>query len=339
MKIVYLLASDGAWGGLEKHVFELAGAMAARGHDVIVLAVGNYAARCPAHVTLQAFDCSGSRWNPLLWWRLRQTLKAIAPDVVHAHAAKAVAILARSGWPHGTRAIGTAHNLKSGYRDYRKLDAVIAVSRSITQGIQHPHVSVVHNGIPTTPVRPEKLQAIQQWLSDKPHPLILAIGRLVPAKGFDLLLQAWPQEAAATLVILGGGPEADNLHHILEQRRLQNVHLLGESDAVQEWLACANLLVISSHNEGGPYVMAEALLAGVPVISTDVGMIKEFLAPECVVQDTAVAPLKDRIETALQDMPQLRRTSQHAMQAAGEQLTLDAMARNTESVYLQTLQR
>ncbi len=340
MKIVYLMASTGAWGGLEKHVFELAGAMAERGHEVNVLADAGYAAHCPPGVQLQAFDWAGSRWNPLRWLKLRSALHRLAPDIVHAHAAKAVALLTHAGWPRGAQAVGTVHNLKSGYSAYRRLDAVIAVSKIMVPHIPHANITVVHNGIREQTPRPEALARLQAWKHEQPAPLALAIGRLVPAKGFDLLLQAWPRNTQATLLILGGGDERTMLEKIIAERSLANVHLMGESTEVREWLACADLLVISSRHEGGPYVLAEALLAHVPVISTEVGMVADFLPPECLLpnQDQTIAALAQHLAQALADITPITQACLPAMQKAREQLTLAAMAGHTEQVYLHSRQ-
>lgn len=333
MKIVYLMASTGAWGGLEKHVFELASAMAERGHAVTVMADASYQQRCPAQVALVAFNWKRSRWNPRLWFELRRTLNQLQPDIIHAHAAKAVGILAASGWPCSAKSIGTVHNVKSGYRAYRKLDAVIAVSAAMVPMIPHAHVTVIHNGIRNQIANPATLAKLQAWRSDKPSPLLLAIGRLVPAKGFDLLLQAWPVDAKATLVILGEGPERAALENTVAERALQHVHLPGESSEITEWLASADMLVISSRNEGGPYVLAEALLAGLPVISTDVGMVSDFLPESCMLPCNDVAALSQRLSSAIADTSGFKQACLPAMASARQQLTLAAMAAKTEQVY------
>lgn len=335
MKIVYLLATTGgAWGGLEKHTFDVAGAMAARGHEVVVLTDPAYRARADAGVAVQPFDWASSRRNPLLWWRLRRVLRALAPDLVHAQADKPAGILARAGWPATTVAVGTVHNLKSGYRAYKKLDAVITVSRAIAAAVGHPDVQVIYNGVRETAPDENALAELRAWRAGQPGPLLLAIGRLVPAKGFDLLLQAWPLNAAATLVILGSGKQRAELEQIIAARALQHVHLQGESTQVREWMACANLLVISSRNEGGPYTLAEALLAGLPVIGTDVGMVADFLPPSCVVPAADLNRLRDLLSVAVAHPDHYLAECAPAMLEAKRRLTLGAMMDATEAVYL-----
>lgn len=337
MRLVYLLATTGGWGGLEKHAFDVAGAMAERGHDVVILADPGYQERCPAGVRLQPFNWSSSRHNPLLWLRLRNALAALKPDIVHAQADKACKILVRSGWPAASAATGTVHNLKSDYGAYRKMDAVIAVSRALAEAVNHPRVHVVHNGIQVTAPAPQVQAEIGEWRVGKPSPLALAIGRLVPAKGFDLLLHAWPAETGATLAILGGGKQRQELEAIIAERGLRHVHLLGESSQVPEWISCADLLVISSRNEGGPYVLAEALTAGLPVISTEVGMVPDFLPRSCIVPPGDVAALNSLLCAAIANPDRYRSECEPAMAAARQQLTREAMMDGIEQAYYSTL--
>ncbi len=338
MKIVYLLAtSGGVWGGLEKHTFDVAQAMAARGHEVVVLADAAYRSRASAGVRVQDFDWRGSRLNPLRWWRLRRALYALAPDIVHAQADKAAGLLLRAGWPEATRAVGTVHNVKSGYRAYRRMNAVIAVSRMIATALAqvNANVQVIYNGVRETPPNAAALAEVQQWRAAHPGPLLLAVGRLVPAKGFDLLLQAWPADAVASLVILGEGEQRSALERtILERGLKKTVHLLGESTQVREWMASADALVISSRNEGGPYTLSEALLSGLPVISTDVGMVSDFLPDGCVIPANDLDSLRALLLRALADPEAYRSACEPAMRHAHERLTIAAMMDATESVYL-----
>ncbi|MFZ5723703.1 MAG: glycosyltransferase family 4 protein [Pseudomonadota bacterium] len=333
MKLLYLLATPGGWGGLEKHVFEVAGAMAARGHEVVVLADPAYRERSPAGVVVEPFDWRSSRRNPLLWWRLRRALRRIGADIVHAHADKPVGALMHAGHPAGTLTIGTVHNTKSGYRAYRGLDAVIAVSGEIAAEVGHPDVHVVHNGTRETTPDPAALAAIRQWCADKPAPVVLAIGRLVPAKGFDLLLQAWPDGDAGTLVVLGDGRQEAELRQLAATRGLRHVYLQGASGQVREWIAAADLLVISSRNEGGPYTLAEALVAGLPAIGTRVGMVPDFLPPSCIVPPGDVEALRGLLAQAVTRPEHFRALCASAVLEARRRLVLPAMMDATEAVY------
>src|SRR5690606_4424244 len=86
----------------------------------------------------------------------------------------------------------------------------------------------------------------------------IAIGRLVPAKGLDLLVEAW-QGIDANLWIVGDGPEKLLLESRIQQLNLsEKIQLLGHRDDINDLLQQADFLVISSRNEGGPYTLSEA---------------------------------------------------------------------------------
>ena len=104
--------------------------------------------------------------------------------------------------------------------------------------------------------------------------VLAAVGRLVPQKGFDLLLEAFARVAAAqpdwTLVIWGEGPERAALE--LQRRMLGldgRVQFPGVSKKPGLWIETADAFVLSSRYEGWGIVLLEAMAAGLPVVSFD----------------------------------------------------------------------
>jgi glycosyltransferase involved in cell wall biosynthesis len=100
---------------------------------------------------------------------------------------------------------------------------------------------------------------------------LLAAGRLVPEKGFDVLLDALAQleDPFTRLIIVGSGPEETRL-----RRQVQRLGLAGRVDLpgavvnIRPWLDQARALVLSSQFEGFGAVLLEALAAGRQVITT-----------------------------------------------------------------------
>ncbi|NJM31140.1 MAG: glycosyltransferase family 4 protein, partial [Rhizobiales bacterium] len=104
--------------------------------------------------------------------------------------------------------------------------------------------------------------------------VLTAVGRLVPQKGFDILLSAFAEIAPAfpewKLVIWGDGPERANLEQIRDRLDLgRRVELPGLSARPGSWMETADAFVLSSRFEGWGNVLTEAMAAGLPVVSFD----------------------------------------------------------------------
>jgi glycosyltransferase involved in cell wall biosynthesis len=118
--------------------------------------------------------------------------------------------------------------------------------------------------------------------------VVLAVGRLVPIKGHDLLVRAiarLPADVRPTLVILGEGSQREALERLAARRRIRLL-LPGQLAPVQvaQWLSLADLFVHpsrplpSGRTEGSPVALREAISAGIPIVATITGGIPEMVA-------------------------------------------------------------
>lgn len=341
MHIAMLLASQGA-GGLEKHVRELSAALVAQGQQVTVLADAAFLATLAAGVGRCPIDMQRSRWHPRLWWQVWQQVQRLKPDLVHAHANKAVAILASLRFWLALPRVGTVHNLKQQRGMYRHMQAVIAPSHSLAQSLAHTKGHVVYHGVSMPAVSEDSGHQHLKRKDAVLHPLarpftLCAIGRLVAAKGLDQLLQA-VDGLPLTLKIAGEGPARSALTQAITLLHPQTtVELLGQVDDIASLLTSCDGLVIASRREGFAYVCAEALMREVPVIATEVPVANEILPTQWLVPVNDVQALRAAIVRAMRNPEYWRDSQRGAFALVRQQCQVPVMAAETVKVYQSVL--
>lgn len=243
MKIALLLASLEE-GGLENHVVDLANGLVEHGDAVTLLSDPKFFDRCAPGVVGTAIDASASRHNLLNRARTRAAILASGAQIVHAHAGKAAAILAQSAKAlkkAGVRTVSTIHGLKGSLKNYASCDHVIGVSHGVVERLPSGTPStVVYNGVSAPPDVERSHDELATLLgADASRPISIAVGRLVPVKGYDRLIDAW-QDAFGTLAIMGEGPQETALR---EQARGKSIVFTGYRSDVRSWYSGADLMV------------------------------------------------------------------------------------------------
>lgn len=317
-------------GGVENHVYALANALAERGDDVALIAHPKHEPAVCGGVAFRAVDLARSRRNPLARRDLKRAIAATKPDVVHAHAGKAAALVASLALPYPT--VGTVHGTKRDLTSYKRLTRVIGVSRAVVEGLDHPGKSVVYHGVP--PSKPGSgacRETVARELGIDPRgPLSLAVGRLVPVKAFHRLIDFWTEDLG-NLVIVGQGPERARLVRLAKGRP---VVLAGFRNDVRALMRAADLLVISSAREAFHLGMAEALRERLPVVSTRVAGPEEILPPE---QLADAEGLEAAVRRSFSDLGAARQRMAATFDWAERTLTIDRMVEETRRVYAEAI--
>jgi len=168
--------------------------------------------------------------------------------------------------------------------------AVITRSESLAHllaaaGVEGDRLRPIHNGVDTGVFHGGDLAAARQRLGlATAERWLLFVGNLLPVKDPDFLLRAFARIAAvcpeARLALAGRGPLRPALEAQVAALGLtERVRFLGPLDAtaVADWMSAADLLVMTSRNEGLPNVILEAQACGLPVVATRVGGIHEVV--------------------------------------------------------------
>jgi glycosyltransferase involved in cell wall biosynthesis len=304
---------------------------------------------------LQTFliPCQG-RWDQTAVRRTAQHIRQHKADIVHCHGYKAdlygYAATRGYGWP----LIATCHNWTRESRAVRlyewidrfalrRFHHVLAVSDNVRDrlersGMPAHRVTVIGNGLDL-----QRLKTAAPTLrSELPagSRIIGSVGRLVPPKGFDVLLRAMPavlrRVPDAFLVIAGEGPDRQRLEGLIQELSLEDhARLLGTREDIPGVYRSLDLFVLPSFNEGMPMVVMEAMAAGLPVVATAVGAVPALISQSGagLVEPGDCAGLTEAIVTILTDPGLGGRVGAKLEERARAAFSIDEVARKYLQVY------
>jgi len=197
---------------------------------------------------------------------------------------------------------------------------------------------LVPNGVDLERFRPADRAAARARLGHPlvtgDEPVVLVVGHLIERKDPLLAARAFAAGAPpdARLVFIGRGPLAEPLGRALGELGIgDRAGRLGELDAreLADWYAAADALLLTSHREGRPNVVLEALASGRPAVATAAGGTAELLAelPGCVCPEHDPAAIGAALARVLRAPP-----TPDACRATVAHLTWSASAERLESL-------
>lgn len=202
--------------------------------------------------------------------------------------------------------------------------------------------SIIPLGISIAEPPPDDGRQILQLRRKREERLVLAIGRLVPYKGFDVLIRAM-KRVHARLALIGAGPQADWLMELARREGVrEKIAMLGWIDDLGSFLRQASIFVMPSVTRAEAFglVQLEAMAAGLPIINTDLDSGVPEVSVHGITGFTVppgdVGALSSAISLLL-DRKDLREQFGAAAMDRAADFSADAMADRTMALYEEVL--
>jgi glycosyltransferase involved in cell wall biosynthesis len=215
-------------------------------------------------------------------WR-RIAARSPRPDLVHAHALHQAARLRMGDIPVVIHLPGEPNQRYT--RDLQRADALVADGWAAQQlpGRLGCPVERVPKGIDVERFRPDG-PTRRDTLQLHGRRVVITVSRLVPIKNVRLLVEAFglvrARLPAAHLLIVGDGPEAAALRaRVIGLDLADSVTFAGSVPHrdTPSFYRAADVFALSSDFDNSPNVVLEAMACGLPVVTTDVGGVREFM--------------------------------------------------------------
>ena len=241
------------------------------------------------------------RWDPSVIPELRRIVTEFQPDILESRNVKSHFLIRLAGlhrrfpwvaWNHGY----TMKDPKD--RAYNQLDRwslrgafrVIAVCKPFAarleqRGVRPDKIYILHNFVkPYVAPSPEEVHSVRQQSGLGDELAIITVGRMSLEKGHANLLSAIalledrPGLPPHRFVLVGDGQEEANLRRQAASLAIEDrVVFTGFQKNVVPYYALASIFALPSLSEGSPNVILEAMAAGLPIASTNVGGVPEIL--------------------------------------------------------------
>ena len=309
--------------------------------------------------------------------RLKQIIKDFQPDIVHTHASKAGALGRRAAISCKVPIIvHTFHGhvfhsyfgkvktqiFKTIERNLaKKSSAIIAISdmqkleiSGIHKVVKSEKIQVIPLGFDLLPFREKRIsERTNTRAKFKIEPATVAIaivGRLAPIKNHDffldvleLLLPRLEQKVA--FFIVGDGSERSSIEIRVEQinGKFDNcVTMTSWIEDIGAFNAGMDIICLTSKNEGTPVSLIEAQAAGIPVISTDVGGVRDIILEG---ETGYIVPVNERelyaekLMDLIQNEKKREKMSQNGWNHVEEKFHYRTLVKNMDELYRQLLEK
>ena len=357
LAIIHTESSLG-WGGQEIRILSESQGLIRRGHDVKLI--------CPPEARIcaearnwgvPAIALPIAKKRPLGVKVLVEWLKRNRCDVLSAHSSTDswLAALALLALGRPVRMVRTRHisapvprNMFSRWLYTRATARIVTAGESLKRElIERNHFAADRiDSVPTgidanrfTPGDPAIARAALKLPQDKT--LVGIVATLRSWKGHRYLIEAVAQlPESVGLVIVGDGPQREALEALVDERNMRaRVRFAGDQRDVVPWLQALDIFALPSYaNEGVPQALAQAMLVGLPCVTTNAGSIAELAIPgntALVVGCQDARALQKGIERLVADPDLRKQLGDAARRHCSQHLSYETMLDRMEAIYRQ----
>ena len=335
MKICVIMLAR-KFGGAERFYVDLTNGLARRGHDI--LAISHVRSKAVLHLEkLPNVNRASVRvlgpWDPLAPRKILKQVRDFAPDIIQTSLSRAAHLAGPAAHKLRIPLVAHTHDFVD-LKYFKKADVFTPTTAAqrdylLGAGIPAHGIRWIPNFSSLSPVT-----AIH--CRDKVTKIV-ALGRFVHKKGFDMLLRSISRLADDNirLYLAGDGAERQRLMDLAASLNLDNnVHFAGWQDDVRSFLLQGDLFVLPSRYEPVGIAVLEAMACGIPIVATKChGPLEILDADSAWLCDADEDALTDALETAIDDADGRRRRAQAAWMSFNERYAADKVIPRFESLY------
>ncbi|HVO36258.1 MAG TPA: glycosyltransferase family 4 protein [Gemmatimonadales bacterium] len=289
--------TERSWGGGQRQLCLLCRGLLRRGHRVwAAVRPGTRVAAelAEAGVVVLPF-APVVEWDPAVVRRLRTLVREVGADLIHAHSGHAVALAALASLGTRTRLV-VARRVALPLRwnpvtrwKYARAERIIAVSEHVQEvlragGFAASRIGVVRSGVDLVKApSPARASTLAELGVDGRRPLVVMVSALVPPHKDPVTFVAAVAAARAAgcdcqALLIGAGPLAGSAERARRRAGLDGaLRLTGYRSDAPEILAAADVAMLTSRDEGLGTSLLDAMQAGVPVVATAAGGVREVV--------------------------------------------------------------
>lgn len=371
-KIIFFIDSLQT-GGAEKSILALATHMHL--FDIVIVIMYNDRGDLRddfLKLNVKVIDLNISR-NSKLWFlegkiKFKKICREIQPDIVHAHLYKSEIIARITKLPKRTQLIGSFVNDSYAKERYNsqtlirnlKLNFIkwsdrLTISKnnfitSITNSIKVTNCEALDYPLEKTTVIYRGRNVPSQYTNyyfdirqEKPFDFIV-VGRLLMRKGYfemidaiKILQNSFPN---FRVFVAGTGSDEAAIKNYAQQNDINNLFFLGHREDIAELLVKNHCFIFASHYEGQGGALVEAMMAGIPIIASNIPVFQEQVIHDFsakLFQVKNAKSLADTMEWVIHHYDEAVIMGRNARKVAEERFDIEVITRQTEQFYLQVI--